>query len=52
MMENCHVTEVANKWRDNGHSTEVANLMGGESSFYGGGNFNGGSMIMLQKCSL
>ena len=36
------------KWKDNGHSTEVANLMEGQWSFYGGGQFNGGRMIMLR----
>ena len=34
--------------RDNGHSTEVANLMDGEWSCYGGGQFNGGRIGMLQ----
>ena len=40
------------KWKDNGHSTEVANLMEGEWSFYGGGQFKGGRMMMLRAASL
>ena len=37
-------------WRENGHSTkDVASLMEGEWSFYGGGQFNGGRInILLQ----
>ena len=34
--------------RENGHSTEVDNVME-EVSFYGGGQFNGGRMIMLRR---
>ena len=33
-------------------STEVASVMEGELSCYGGGHFNGGRMVMLQKWSL
>ena len=33
---------------ENGHSTEVANLMEGEWSCYGGSQFNGGRINMLQ----
>ena len=35
--------------RDNGHSTEVANLMEGEWSCYRGGQFNGERMVMLRR---
>ena len=38
--------------RENDHVTEIAILMGGEWSCYGGGQFNGGRMVMLQKWSL
>ena len=31
---------------------EVVSLMEGELSCYGGGQLNGGSMVMLQKWSL
>ena len=34
------------------HVREVASLMEGEWSCYGGGQFSGGSMVMLQKWSL
>ena len=56
---------MASQWRENSHSTEVANLMEGEwpcyrrGKFMGGewqceqcGHFNGGRMVMLQKWSL
>ena len=33
--------------RENGHVTEVVTLMDGEWSCYGGGQFNGGKLIML-----
>ena len=36
-------------WRENGHVTEVAILMEGEWSCYGGGQFKGGRMVMLQR---
>ena len=36
----------------NGHVTEVASLMEGEWSCYGGGQFIGGSMVMLQRWPL
>ena len=39
-------------WREKGHLTEVASLMDGELLCYGGGQFNGRSMVMLQKWSL
>ena len=35
--------------RDNGHSTEFANLMEGEWSCYRGGQFNGERMVMLRR---
>ena len=34
--------------RENGQVTEVVSLMEREWSFYGGGQFNGGRIIMLQ----
>ena len=50
------------KWRENSNLTEVASLMGGrmvmlqrrslmegEWSFYRGGQFNGGGIVMLQR---
>ena len=41
------------RWTINGERMvillEVANLMEGEWSFYGGGQFNGGRMIMLRR---
>ena len=56
---------MANQWRENGHFTEVANLMEGEWSCYRcgkfmagewscfrGGHFNGGRMVMLQVVTL
>ena len=36
----------------NGHVTEVASLKEGEWSCYRGGQFNGGIMIMLERCSV
>ena len=39
-------------WRENGHVTEVANLMEGEWLCYGGSRFNGGRMVMLRRWSL
>ena len=33
----------------NGHVTEVASVMEGELSCYGGGQFKGGTMVMLQR---
>ena len=36
----------------NGYLTEVASVMEGELSCYRGGQFNGGTMVMLQKWSL
>ena len=35
-------------WRENGQFTEVLTLMEGEWSCYGGGQFKGGRMVMLQ----
>ena len=35
--------------RKNGHVTEVVTLREGEWSCYGGGHFNGGRMVMLQR---
>ena len=41
------------KWpvymRENGHSTEVANLMEGEWLWYRCGQFNGWRMVMLRR---
>ena len=48
---NGHVTEVV-RLRKNGQVTEVVSLVDGEWSCYGGGHFNGGRMVMLQKWSL
>ena len=36
---------------ENGHVTEVNSLMEGEWSCYRGGQFNGGSSVMLQRWS-
>ena len=36
-------------YRENGDITELASLMEGEWSFYRGGQFNGGRMVMLQR---
>ena len=36
-------------WRENIHVTEVASLKEGEWSCYGGGKFNKGRMIMLER---
>ena len=44
--ENGHVSEVA-ILMENGHLKEVVSLMEREWSCYGGGQFNGGRMIML-----
>ena len=38
--------------RENGHVKEVGSLMERERSFYGGGQFNGGRMVMLQRWCL
>ena len=38
--------------RENGHVTEVVTLMEGEWSYYRGGQFNRGRMVMLQRWSL
>ena len=38
--------------RENGYVTEVVTLMEGEWSCYRGGQFNGGSMVMLQRWSI
>ena len=37
---------------ENDHVREVVSLMEGEWSCYGGGQFNTGRMVMLQKWSL
>ena len=39
-------------WRENGHVTVVVSLMEREWSCYGGGQFNGGRMIMLEGWSV
>ena len=49
--ENDHVTEVTNG-RENGHVTEMVTLMEGKWSYYRGGHFNGGRMVMLEVVSL
>ena len=38
--------------RKNGHVTEVVVLMEGEWSYYRGGHFNGGRMVILRRWSL
>ena len=38
--------------RENGHATEVVTLMEGEWSCYRGGQFKGGSIVMLQRWSV
>ena len=40
------------QWRENGHVTEVVSLMEREWSFYGGGQFNRGRMIVREVVSL
>ena len=50
MLQNGH-TEVV-LWSENGHVTEVVSLMEREWSCYGGGQFNGGRMIMLEGWSV
>ena len=50
--ENDHVTEIASLMEENGHVTGAASLMEREWLCYGGGQFNGGRMVMLQKWSL
>ena len=37
------------EWRENDHVREVVSLMEGEWSCYRGGQFNGESMVMLQR---
>ena len=37
---------------ENGHVTEVASLMEGEWSCYGGGKLNGRSMVMFRRSLL
>ena len=44
--------EVASLTRENGQVTEVVSLIEGKCSCYRGGQFNGGSMAMLQVASL
>ena len=50
MLQNGH-TEVV-LWSENGHVTEVVSSMEREWSCYGGGQFNGGRMIMLEGWSV
>ena len=38
--------------RGNGYATEVVSLMERQLSCYGGGQLNGGRMVILQSCSL
>ena len=48
LRENGHVTEVVTLIiRENGHVTEVITLMKGEWSYYRGGQFKEGRMVML-----
>ena len=57
--EKGHVTELFSVGKENGYVTELASLMEGEWScyslmegewsFYRGGQFNGGSVVMLQR---
>ena len=59
--ENGHVTQVVSVGRENGYVTELESLMAGEWSCYSlmegewscyrGGQFNEGSMVMLQRWS-
>ena len=49
MRENSYVTEVISLTEENGYATEVVSLMQGQWSCYRGGQFNGGSMVMLQR---
>ena len=35
---------------ENGHITEIVSLMEGEWSYYRDCQFNGGRMVMLQRC--
>ena len=39
-------------WKENGHVTEVVSLMEGERSYYRGGQFKGGRMVLLQRWSV
>ena len=63
MRDNGHVTEAVSLLEgmvierlfyggEYGHVTEVVSLMEGEWSCYGGGQFNGGRMIMLEGWSV
>ena len=49
--ENGHV-KVGRLRRENGHVTEVVTLMEREWSLYGGGQFNGRRMVMLERWCL
>ena len=40
------------KWREHVHTAEVVTLMKGEWLCYGGGQFKGGRIIVLQKWSV
>ena len=40
------------KWRENGHVTEVVTNGGTMVILYGGGQFSGGRMVMLQRWSI
>ena len=46
------IVQLCQSRRENGHVTEIASLMEGEWSCYGGGQFNGERMVMLQRWSL
>ena len=46
--ENGHSMEVASLMEENGHVTEVASLMQGELSCYRGGHCKGRRIVMLQ----
>ena len=43
---------IQQRWRENGHVTEVACLMNGEWLCYGGGQYNGGRIVILQRWSV
>ena len=47
----CYIGGQISK-REHGNVTEAVSLMEREWSCYGGGQFNGGSMVMLQSWSV
>ena len=50
--ENGHSSEVANLKEENGHVTEVVSLIDGEWSCYRCGQFNGGRIDVTEVVSL